>query len=115
VSRSAYYDWRSHKPGKRALEDIAIRKEILASHAASPCYGIDNIHADVREKLVCGRNRVRRLMKAMGISSKRRRKYKATTNSKHSYLVSPDLVKRKIPDAPNKVWVSDISVPQKAA
>jgi putative transposase len=109
VSRSAYYARRNRKPGKRALDDIAIRKEIRASHSAAPCYGVDNIHADVREKLVCGRNRVRRLMREMGISSKRKRKYKATTNSKHSYLVSPDLVKRKIPDAPNKVWVSDIT------
>jgi len=109
VTRSAYYASLSRKPGKRALEDVVIRKEILASHAAAPCYGIDNIHADVREKIVCGRNRVRRLMKEMGIASKRRRKYKATTNSKHSYVVSPDLVKRKIPDAPSKVWVSDIT------
>jgi putative transposase len=109
VSRSAYYIWYNKKPGKRALEDIAIRKEIMVSHTAAPCYGIDNIHADVREKIVCGRNRVRRLMREMRISSQRKRKYKATTNSKHSYLVSPDLVKRRTPEVPNKIWVSDIS------
>lgn len=109
IARSSYYARLNPLIGKRAKEDVAIRKEILISHAAAPCYGIDNIHADVREKIICGRNRIRRLMREMGVSSQRKRKYKATTNSKHTYLVSPDLVKRKVPNAPNKVWVSDIT------
>jgi transposase InsO family protein len=109
VSRAGYYAWLNRKPGKRAKEDTAIRREILLSHAAAPTYGVDNIHADVREKMVCGRNRVRRLMREMGIKSKRRRKYKATTNSRHTHPIAPNLLKSVSIAKPNQVWVSDIS------
>lgn len=109
VSRAGYYAWLTHKPGKRELQDIAIRREILISHAAAPTYGADNIHADVREKIVCGRNRVRRLMRQIGVTSVRRRSYKATTNSRHSLGVAPNLVKGLNVTMPNQVWVSDIT------
>jgi transposase InsO family protein len=109
ISRSGYYAWLNWKPGKRMREDTAIRREILTSHSAAPTYGVDNIHADVREKLVCGRNRIRRLMREMGIQSRRKRKYKATTNSNHNHSVSPNLLKTMTVTKPNQVWVSDIS------
>lgn len=109
VSKSAYYRWKAAKPGRRQLEDVAIRRAILLSHAAAPCYGLDNIHADVRETLVCGRNRVRRLMRQMGVKSQRKRRYKATTNSAHKLPAAPNRVKGHPPKAPDKVWVCDIT------
>jgi transposase InsO family protein len=109
ISRSGYYAFLSGKPGKRAQQEVAIRREILLSHTRAPSYGADNIHADVREKMVCGRNRVRRLMREMGIRSCRKRKYKATTNSRHSYKVAPNLLRETRVHAPNQVWVSDIT------
>jgi transposase InsO family protein len=109
ISRSGYYAWLDRKPGKRTLEDAAIRREILRSHYASPTYGADNIHADVRERMVCGRNRIRRLMGEMGVRSLRKRRYKATTNSRHGYSASPDLLKSTAVSGPNQVWVSDVT------
>lgn len=112
ISRSGYYAYVSGKPGKpgkRGQQDAAIRKEILLSHARAPSYGADNIHADVREKMVCGRNRVRRLMREMGIRSCRKRKYKATTNSRHRYEVAPNLLREVRVQTPNQVWASDIT------
>lgn len=109
VSRAGYYGWLVRKPGKRVREDVAIRREILRSHTASPSYGVDNIHADVRERLICGRNRVRRLMREMGIRSCRKRKYKATTNSNHSYAIAPNLAREMKPTAPNQLWTADIT------
>lgn len=91
------------------MQDQVIRQEILASHAAAPCYGLDNIHADVRAKVVCGRNRVRRLMGEMDIRSQRKRKYKATTNSAHAHPVAPNLLRGLKITAPNQVWVVDIT------
>ena len=109
LSRSGYYAFLSAKPGKRAEQEVAIRREILLSHTRAPSYGADNIHADVREKIVCGRNRVGRLMREMGIHSCRKRKYKATTNSRHPYQVAPNLLREVRVHAPNQVWVSDIT------
>jgi len=109
VSRAGYYAWNTRKPGKREREDAAIRREILLSHAAAPTYGTDNIHADVREKIVCGRNRVRRLMKEMDIRSHRKRRYRAATNSRHALPLSPNRLPGLELTRPDQVWVGDIT------
>ena len=49
-------------------------------------------------------------MKVHNIHSQRKRAYKATTNSKHSYPVAPNLLKRNFAaDRLNAVWVGDIT------
>lgn len=77
----------------------------------TPTYGIDTIWAEVRETIPCGRNRVRRLMKDMGIRSVRKKRFRvSTTDSKHKLPVSDNLLKQDFnAEAPNQVWVSDIS------
>jgi transposase InsO family protein len=96
--------------GKRAQQDVAIRRAILETHIAAPSYGVDNIHADVREQIVCSRSRVRRLMREMGVHSCRKRPYRfKTTNSNHEYAIAPNLVKNLDITRPNQVWVSDIT------
>lgn len=56
------------------------------------------------------RARVARLMAKNNISATTRRKFKVTTNSKHHYPVSPDLLNQDFnSDAPNQIWVSDIT------
>ncbi|MFH1892804.1 MAG: IS3 family transposase [Candidatus Zixiibacteriota bacterium] len=58
----------------------------------------------------CSKNRVARLMHENGIAAKRRRQYRVTTDSKHSYPVAPNLLARQFTiDCPNAVWVSDIT------
>ena len=49
-------------------------------------------------------------MNELNIFSVRKRAYKATTNSKHSHPIAPNLLMRKLSfDAPNKAWVGDIT------
>jgi putative transposase len=63
-----------------------------------------------KDGLMIGRYRVRRLMRLAGIIVKKRRRYKATTQSKHQYPVSPNLVEGCFQtERPNLVWVSDIT------
>ena len=110
VSRSGYYAYLAQKTGKRIQQETAIRRAILSSHIAAPSYGVDNIHADVRAQMVCGRNRIRRLMRQMGICSCRKRTYRmTTTNSQHEYAVAPNLIKGLEVTHPNQVWVGDIT------
>ena len=109
VSRSGYYAHRTRKPGKRQQQDVLIRQAILQSHHSAPSYGLDPIHQDVREKGGCGRNRVRRLMREMGIHAIRKRPFRVTpTNSKHAYKVAANRIKGLLVVRPNQVWVSDI-------
>ena len=111
VSRSGYYAWKKRPSSSRRLVDEELLMAIRKSHTRSRgLYGVRRIHADVKEQFGCGKNRVYRLMKANGIQSVRPRKYKATTNSKHSFPVAENLLNQNFQtSAPNTVWVSDIS------
>ena len=49
-------------------------------------------------------------MKKHGIQAKRKKKFKATTNSKHNLPVAPNLLNRKFTAMkPNQTWVGDIT------
>ncbi|MBC9785953.1 IS3 family transposase [Heliobacterium chlorum] len=111
VSRSNYYAWKNRKPSQRKQTDAQLVEAIKESHQASGgIYGVDKILADVREQQPCSRKRVHRLMRENGIRSIRLRKYKATTNSNHKLPVAENLLNQNFKvDAPNKVWVSDIT------
>jgi len=56
------------------------------------------------------RSLVARLMKAAGIQARRRKKFVATTDSKHNYPIAPNVLDRKFSATrPGEVWVSDIT------
>ena len=56
------------------------------------------------------KNRVARLMKENAIRSKRVKKFKATTNSKHNLPVAENLLNQNFKSQnPNEVWVADIT------
>jgi len=112
VSRSGYYKWLGSAPSRRSRQNQALREAIKQSWLASDKrYGSPRIH---RELLAQGwkvsRPRVARLMRAMGIASRIRRRWKKTTHSAHSLPVAPNLLDRHFfPDQLGKVWLSDIT------
>ena len=68
------------------------------------------LHHTLKPQFHCSRNMVHRLMKKHNIHSIRKRAYKVTTNSKHKYPISPNLLKRDFSaDKPNLKWVGDIT------
>ena len=63
-----------------------------------------------KEQITCSLNRVARLVHGNGIAAIQKRKFRATTNSRHDYPVWPNLLNRNfIVARPNTVWVSDIT------
>jgi len=74
-------------------------------------YGSPRIHQKLlREGYPIGRKRVARLMQEMGIQALAKRKYKATTDSKHSKPVAQNHLNRDFtPEGPNTSWVADIT------
>jgi transposase InsO family protein len=57
-----------------------------------------------------GHRRVGRLMRENGISVERTRKFKATTDSDHTFNIVPNLLDRDFKaDQPNQKWAGDIS------
>jgi putative transposase len=112
VSRSGYYAWLSRPRSRRAEDNIRLDVEIKSVYERSQRrYGSVKI---TRELLKRGkkysRNRVASRMREMGVASKARKKFKATTHSKHNYPVAPNLLNRNFTaSAANEVWVSDIT------
>jgi putative transposase len=113
VSSSGYYAWGKREPSARALEDARLTARIRHYHARSRGrYGAPNIHADLREidGIRVGQKRVARLMKAEGLQGACFRKWVTTTMRDAEAQPSVDLVQRQfVADAPNKLWVADIT------
>lgn len=112
VSRSGYYSWLTRKPTCRSEENARLETEIQVIHEESRrTYGLIRLLKDLIVRgFRCGKNRLYRLMKKLGIFAKTRKKFKVTTHSKHNYPVSDNLLNRNFQaDEPDRVWVSDIT------
>lgn len=124
VSRSGYYDWKRREPSPRAVENAALSEAIAVAFAASDeIYGAKKVQAELRDADVAnhdvrwasvGKNRVARLMRAQGLRGvSRRRAFTVTTErakGTRRERPAPDLVGRRfIAEAPNQLWVADIT------
>ena len=112
VSRSGYYEWRTRPPSQRAQDDQALKASIREHHEKSrSTYGTRRIQKKLAEdgKSV-SRRRIGRLMDEEGLECKMRRKFKATTNSKHNKSVAPNLLDRNFTISElDQAYVGDIT------
>ena len=113
ISASCFYSWKGnpHRPGivrrQKVLEFILDgRKDRMKQFYGSPRWT-----AELRAAGFCvSESYVARLMKSQGIKALKRRTFKITTDSNHSYSIARDHVQRHFnPQKPNKVWVSDLT------
>ena len=112
VSRSGYYAWLKQPESRKTQEDLVLSEVIKEIHLESHrTYGSPRVYEELlRRGKRHGRNRVARLMRKDGLKAKTRRKFKATTNSKHDLPVAPNLLDRDFtPKRPNQAWVADIT------
>ena len=112
VSVSGFYSWRKRGPSQRAREDEQLKVHIRAAHKASRGrYGSPRVQKELcAQDQHVGRKRVARLMKADGLAARRKRRFRRTTDSTHQHPVAPNLLDRQFTvDAPNAVWVTDIT------
>ena len=112
VSRSAYYHWLMSTPSKWAQENAELLREIKIIHEQSQqTYGSPRIAKELHKRgYRCSRARVARLMSKNSIYTKAKRKFRVTTDSNHTYSVSPNVLDQNFrSDQPNQIWVSDIT------
>jgi len=112
VSRSGYYAWLNRKPSKREIENNRLEIAIKAEHyAQKERYGPERLKPELEEKgFTAGICRIRRIRKKLELRCKQKKKFKATTDSKHSLPVYPNLLKQDFSAAaPNEKWVEDIT------
>ena len=112
LSSSGFYAWRERQESLHTTMDRRLRTRIRAIHAASRgTYGSPRIQQELRaDGLRVSRKRVARLMRDEGLQGRRRRRFRATTDSRHDRPVAANLVARAFTEeAPNRCWVGDIT------
>ena len=112
VSRNGYYRWRRRPESRRTIENRRLDAHIRAIYTKyKGRYGSPKITDKLNDMgFRVGKNRVARRMKEAGLRSIVRRKYRPTTDSKHSFPVADNVLKRDFSTSgPNQIWVSDIT------
>ncbi len=113
VSLSGYRAWRrGGKPDRTRLSDAQALTLMRSIHAEfKAAYGSRRMHRELQGRgHRIGLRRVERLMREHGIRARHKRRFKATTDSRHSLPIAPNLLARNFtPEAPNRVWTGDIT------
>jgi len=112
VSKSGYYAWRVRPESNRARENEQLDHHIKTIYRKNKgTYGSPRITKALnRENIACSENRVARRMRVNGIKAKTKKRFKVTTNSKHTHPVAENLLGQNFKaQRPNQVWASDIT------
>ena len=113
VSAGGYYAWVDRPLSKRDREELRLELEIKAADKRTrQTYGAERLQHELAEHgIQVGICRIRRIRKKLGIICKqKKKKFKATTYSGHNLPVADNILHQQFEvDAPNKVWVSDIT------
>ncbi len=113
VSISGYRAWkRGGKPNRQRLTD-AQRVALIAAidKEVKKAYGSPRMTKELRDRgFPASRARVCRLMRENGIRARHKRRYRATTDSKHALPIAKNLLDRNFtPAAPNQTWTADMT------
>lgn len=112
VARSGYYQWLHAEPSGRSIDDavlVAEIKEVFQEHKGR--YGAPRIRRALRRRGARpSKKRVARLMRDHGLRAHTPRRFRKTTDSRHTKRIAPNLLKRdfNVP-APNQVLAGDIT------
>jgi len=112
VSRPGFYAWLKRPESRRSRENRKLEDKIRVIHKDNKeIYGSPRIHAELKDQGVkCSKNRVARIMRSGGLRSRIKRKFKATTDSRHNFPVAPNLLDQNFEvNTSNEVWVADIT------
>jgi transposase InsO family protein len=108
LSRAGYYRFRTTPEAGDA--DIDVRDAIQRIALEFPSYGRPRITKELcRRGWRVGHNRVYRIMREDNLLCLRRRKFVATTNSRHDRPIYPNLARDLVLTGVNQLWVSDIT------
>ena len=104
ISRSVYYE----KPREETPETLELMRLIDEQFLETPFYGSRRMmHVLHRQGYPVGRERVRRLMKTMGLAAIYQKPRTSIPNPEHK--IYPYLLRNLTIDQPNQVWCTDIT------
>jgi len=109
LPRSTYY-YRPRSREEKLKQDADLRDRIERIVLEFPGYGYRRVTRQLqREGLRVNHKRILRLMRQAGLLCRKRKRFTATTDSRHSFRVYPNLVKDIQLSAINQVWIADIT------
>jgi putative transposase len=112
VSPSGYYKWQISPHCLRQEEEGRLELEIIAAHARTRgTYGAERLEEDLAAHgIKVGIHRIKRIRLKLGIKCKQKKKFKATTNSKHNLPVAANLLDQMFQaNKPGQIWLTDIT------
>jgi transposase InsO family protein len=111
VTRQGYYAWLRRDPSERALQDAVLRVTIRSIHQKSRrSYGSRRVRKGLQPAHCVGRRRVRRLMAAEGLKTKRTPKFRVTTDSRNTKVLHENVLARDFAVGTlDRAWAGDIT------
>lgn len=112
VSSSGFYAWSKRGPSARRQRRQVLTTQVRATHAASrKTYGSPRVTEKMRKSGQCvSEKTVAKIMQENDLAARTKRRFKVTTDSKHTKRIADNLLQREFTsDAPNRVWVTDVT------
>lgn len=112
VSRSGYYQWLHGAPSARSIDDAVLAAEIKeVFHEHRGRYGAPRVRRALRRRGARpSKKRVARVMRALGLRGHTPRRFRKTTDSRHTKRIAPNLLERDFNvSMPNQVLAGDIT------
>lgn len=97
VSRSGYYFWKDRPLSNRSSANKVLLEEIKrVFYDSKKIYGGRKVYKQLKnEGVACSKYRVASLMQKNNLTSKTKKKFKATTNSKNNLPVAENISDRQ--------------------
>jgi putative transposase len=112
ASRSGYYHFLKKTRTKQVDKDFELLSQVRHIHQKSrETYGSRRMSQALKAAgYNVGRFRARSLMKKAGLKVKRPKRFKKTTDSRHSLPVAPNRVNQQFTvEQPDRIWCGDIT------
>lgn len=112
LPRSSVYARRNRPVSRRAQDTAMLDVEVTAIHEASKQrYGSPRIHRALRRQGRCvSRKRIEARMRALGLRSKRSKRFRRTTQADAEHAPSPNVLNRQFTRTmPHEAWCGDVT------
>ena len=112
VSDSGFTSWQRSDGPQKWLSDGALLKRIREIHEETKAaYGAPRIYQELKGLgIPVSKGRVERLMRENGLRDRHKRRFKATTDSKHTLPVAPNRLEQNcVTERPDQTWTADIT------
>ena len=112
VARSGYYKWLHAEPSTRSIDDAVLAaevKEVFDNNRGR--YGAPRVRRALQRRGPRpSKKRVARIMRILGLRAHTPRRFRKTTDSRHTKRIAPNLLERNFTvHAPNRVLAGDIT------